>query len=81
MTKTVLTTNINEINGLKFVCKKCGAYFFLPLSDNAPPENCISCNGKFPWQIVKKSLMQLMVLKNIEQEFDFDILIETEIKE
>ena len=42
MTKKILITNLKEVKGIKIVCGKCGAYWFVPLNEKESPQQCIS---------------------------------------
>jgi len=42
MTKTTYITKLEEIKGLKIVCK-CGATWFVPIGKGLPPKKCFSC--------------------------------------
>ena len=81
MTKTILVTDLKEVKGLKIVCTKCGAYWFVRLSATEPPHKCISCDNKMPKDSIKNVLEQLSILINMMNEFDFNAYIETEEKQ
>lgn len=78
MTKTILVTNLQEVKGLKIVCSKCGAYWFVPIGTTDPPHKCISCDNKMPNDSIKNALEQVSILINMMNEFDFNTYIETE---
>ena len=77
MTKTILVTDLKEVKGIKIVCNKCGAYWFIPIGTNPPPK-CISCDNKMPDGSIKNALEQVSILINMMNEFDFKAYIETE---
>jgi hypothetical protein len=78
MTKTILVTNLKEIKGIKIVCTKCDAYWFIPLGATDPPHQCISCTNNMPKDSIKNALEQVANLINMMGEFDFKAYIETE---
>jgi len=43
MAKTTYITKLEEIKGLKIVCKKCGANWFVLMEEGLPPNQCFSC--------------------------------------
>ena len=80
MTKTVLVTNLNEINGLKIVCKKCGANWFLPFASKDIPRKCISCDNEMPMNTIVSLMDKLQEINTIGEKQGFNILIEIEQK-
>jgi len=77
MTKTILVTDLSEVKGIKIVCKKCDAYWFVPIGGD-PPHKCISCDNTMPNASIKNVLEQISILINMMNEFDFNTYIETE---
>jgi len=80
MTKTLLITNLREIEGFKFACRKCGASAFVPLKENNPPERCFSCGNMLNKPKIKDAIAQFGLLVELSDANDFDVFIETEQK-
>lgn len=79
MTKTILITNLKEVKGIKIVCRKCGAYWFVPLEGGNPPEQCHNCNNEVPAKSIWKVAQALGALIAVSGEFEFDAFVETEL--
>ena len=80
MTKNVLVTNLKEINGIKVICNKCKAYWFVPLGGSNPPEKCINCKSVIPADRIWKLTERISDTLKAAKEYDFDLVIETEEK-
>jgi len=77
MTKKILETNLKEVKGIKIVCSKCGAYWFVPLK-GLVPDQCISCKASMPDKTIFEAVEYLSRLINSTKEFDFNAYIEIE---
>lgn len=80
MTKTVLVTNLKEINNIKFVCRKCDASFIVPLNKSNLPQECFSCGNGVGRKNMEKLLGSFKQLVLISDAQDFDLIVETEQK-
>ena len=78
MTKKILETNLKEVKGIKIVCSKCGAYWFVPLKKINPPLQCISCPNKMPKDEIWQAMEYLSRFIDSMDKFDFNAYIETE---
>ena len=80
MTKTILSTKLTEVNGIKFICRKCHAYFYVPLDKNNPPEDCFSCGKHLSRKTIQESIDAFKYLIKLSDADEFDLVIETEQK-
>ena len=84
MTKTVLVTNISEIQFVKISCKKCGYAMLLPVKKwiEAKIHQCPACSGRFPVEDIKDFVCSIKSLQsNLTNDKNFSgikIEIETE---
>ena len=84
MTKTVLVTNISEIQFIKVSCKKCGYAMQLPVKTwiKSNIQLCPVCNGRFPVEKLKGFALSIGSLQdNLTDDENFseiEIEIETE---
>ena len=78
MTKTVLSTNLTEVTGIKFICRKCEANFFLPFKKINLPESCFSCGNALNREKMEESISAFKYLIDLSDAHNFDLVIETE---
>lgn len=79
MTKNIFITNLNEIKGIKVICKECGANWFTPSMSNNIPEECISCKVKIPGKEIWKLANKINELVTLSKNGNFEIVFETEL--
>lgn len=79
MTKTIYITKLEEIKGLKIVCK-CGATWFVPIGKGLPPKKCFSCETQIDGSRILATSEKIRELSAISAEADFKVLIETEFE-
>ena len=80
MTKTTYITKLEEINGLKIVCKKCGANWFVPIGEGLPPDQCFSCKAQVDGSRILAASQKIRELAAVSSKADFEVLIETDFK-
>ena len=80
MTKNLLSTNLKEIEGIKVVCNKCKANWFLPFSCQNIPRKCISCENDIPMNTLLSLMEKFQEVINLSKKQGFDVIIETEQK-
>lgn len=80
MTKTIYTINLNEINGLKIVCKKCGANWFVPIGQGLPPKQCFSCQTQIDGSRILATSEKIREVVEVSKKSEFEVLIEIEVK-
>ena len=80
MTKNILSTSLQEIGGIRVVCNKCGANWFLPFSAQNAPRKCISCENDMPMNTLISLMEKFQEVINLSKKQGFDVIIETEQK-
>ena len=80
MTKTTYITKLEEIKGLKVVCRNCGANWFTPSKANNIPEECISCKVKIPGKEIWKLANKINELVVLSKNGNFGIVFETDFE-
>ncbi len=83
MTKTILVTNLEEINHIKVSCAKCGFAAILPLDIvHILTVACVKCGSQFPTEKIKTWLEATSALKKDLSTTSFaDAVIEIETEE
>ena len=80
MTKTTYITKLEEIKGLKIVCKKCGANWFIPIGKGLPPKKCFSCETQIDGSRILATSEKIRELVAVSNKADFEVLIETDFE-
>jgi len=78
MTKKIYRINLNEIDGLKIVCKNCGDIIFISFKNNKCVDKCAGCGKRLPQEIFWKAVESISDLVRTEKKDNIDIFIETE---
>ena len=83
MTKTILVTNLKEINHVKVSCAKCGFAIILPLDvKHIKTIGCTKCEVQFPVDKIKTWLEVTYDLKKALSTTSFaDAVVEIETEE
>ena len=84
MTKTILVTDLKEINHVKMSCAKCGFAAILPLDiKHILTVSCTKCGSQFPTEKIKTWLEATSALKKaLTTDISFaDAVIEIETEE
>jgi len=83
MTKTILVTDIKEINHVKVSCKKCGFAIILPLDvEHIKTIGCTKCEVQFPVEKIKTWLEVTQDFKKALTTTSFsDAVVEIETEE
>jgi len=80
MTKNILSTNLKEIEGIRVVCNKCSANWFLPFGFQNAPRKCISCENEMPMNTLIILMEKFQEVINLSKKQGFDVILETEQK-
>ena len=79
MTKTIFVTNLNEVQGIKIVCKKCNSFFMAPIKGRGkPPNMCVMCKKDLNGDYISSVLETIRTLVSYCEREGFEAVIETE---
>lgn len=83
MTKTTYITKLEEIKGIKVICKNCKSNWFVPFNKEMLEDvkgRCVSCGKEYSGNKLFKIGLRINELLVDSQSAKFDFVIETDFE-